>query len=422
MTTKPRKSWAMNKDYLISFKQKDDCHRVYDARTHTVNVMEKLPGDINKFKMLTHDDNKATDDDLKAYAKEFMAWNKELRFDKECSFKYSECFCDYTAVTRFFNARCDYKDHHPITPLEYKWFEKCSNFGLQYLKDENFVETGYGYDFKNQYALIFNSDVMIPTQPGQEVTLKKLPKIKDLQAGFYTVNITSDDDNVRKVFAYSKQNVYVMENLRFIMQHKKEFNIKIELVQCENNCYLYNSDDLISLKELTQRWYDDLRGLKKRYPKNRLVKHLFSSAWGHLNASNIKHFEEEDMKKYDVGVTMDHDYLVLEYHEYDIETKKPYWTVMDTKKPYKYNIRLKPWITGCARNLTASVVLQDIDSVIRIHTDGIVFNKEMEFDDENLVAEDKTTGEIHWVNNNCYWNKTVDYKTKTYNSYLEKQN
>lgn len=420
--SKERKSWAMYKDYLISFKQKDLQFRVYDANTHTVSTMAKLPENINKFSMLTVEDNKATDEDLFKYAKDFMQWNRELRFNKICSFRYSECYSDFTAVTRFFNARCDYKDHEPITPTEYKWFEKCANFGLQYLKKKDYTKKGFGYDFKNQYALVLNSENVIPNKQGEEFTLTELPKRKELKHGFYAVKISCDNDNFRKIFAFSKNNVYLKESLQIAMKHKKTYDVKIELIKKNQpNAYLYKDKDMVTLNSITNRWFTELTDLRNIYPKNRLIKHLLSSAWGHLNANNTKNLELEEMQKLNVGVTMEDEYMIMEYHEYrhanasdDRKTKAPYWVVMDTKKPYKHNIRLKPWITALARNMTAEIILKDIENVIRVHTDGIVFKNEMTFDDVNLVPEDKTTGKIHWYDNNCYHNITTGYKTKNY--------
>ena len=152
--------------------------------------------------------------------------------------------------------------------------------------------------------------------------------------------------------------------------------------------------------------------LRKVYPKNRLLKHLLSSVWGHLNASNIKYINSvEEMQKLDVGVDMDSEYMIVAYHEY---AKEKYWEIMETAKPYKYNIRLKPWITANARNLTAGIVLQNIKSVIRVQTDCIVFKKEMTFDNPNLIGEEKTTGKVHWKNVNCYKNITTGYQSKNY--------
>ena len=75
---------------------------------------------------------------------------------------------------------------------------------------------------------------------------------------------------------------------------------------------------------------------------------------------------------------------------------------MQNDKYFKYNLRLKSWITAYGRNKTADVALLDIDNVIRVHTDGIVFKKKQDFDILNLIPEDKTTGKIHWKNVNTY--------------------
>lgn len=425
---KERNSWAMYKKYLISFKQNDGRHRVYDADTHTISTMNELPKDICKFNMLTVDDNQATDKDLLAYAKMFMAWCRELRFAKNgLSFKYvdpAHSFSDYVAVTTYFKARCDFKDHEPINAVEYIWFEKCANSGIQYLNKVGVTQTGLGYDFKNQYALALHSDKMIPTKPGKEKTLDSLPKRKDLKHGIYLVKITCDNENFRKMFAFSRHHGYLHESLAFAMKHQKRFNVKIELiVDGKPNAYLYRTKDLVKLSTLTDRWFTEATTLRKEFPKNRLLKHLLSSAWGMLNATNKKIVNLEEMMKLDVGVSMKHEYTILEKHEFDPHTnKEPYWVVMETKKPYKHNIRLKPWITAIARNMTAEVVLKDVDNVIRVHTDGIIFKNEMTFDDPNLIAEEKTTGEIFWVNNNCYHNLTTDYKTKGFDNWQEKEN
>jgi hypothetical protein len=376
--------------------------------------MHKLPDSVNKFTMLNVDDNRATDEDLIEYAKNFKQWCYELRFNKICSYRYNECYSDYTAVTRIFNRYCDYKEHDQISPTEYKWFEKTANFGLQYLKQDDYTKQSYAYDFKNQYALILNSDNKIPTKTGKECKLKELPKRKDLKPGFYHVKINCDNDNFRKIFAFSKHNVYLKESLYIAMKHRKKFNVNIELIikEDEFNTYLYDDKDMVTLNSITGEWFTKLTDLRKVYPQNRLIKHLLSSVWGHLNASNIKYINSvEEMQKLDIGVDMDSEYMIVAYNEY---AKEKYWEIMVTAKPYKYNIRLKPWITANARNLTAGIVLQDIKNVIRVQTDCIVFNKEIIFDNPNLISEEKTTGKVHWRNVNCYKNITTGYQSKNY--------
>lgn len=409
----------MKKDYLINYRLKDGRFRVYNEETKEIATMVKLPDSVSKFKMLNVDDKRATDNDLIEYAKSFMQWCIELRFVKGgLSFRYSDVHSDYTAVTRYFNARCDYKNHQNISPIEYKYSEMCMNAGLQYLKKNDYLKTGFGYDFKSQYGLAMNSMEKIPTKQGKEYKLDKIPT--ELKAGFYRVVITCENESFRKVFAFSSDHCYVRETLKFAIDHKKQFNVKLKLMNdLEYNAYLYEDSDLVTLNSLTDRWFRETQQLKKLYPKNRLVKHLISSAWGHLNAHNKKNLSASEMETMDVGLDMSCEYMMLEYHKFDMKTgKKEYWEVLDTQNPYKYNIRLKPWIAAIARNMTADIVLQDIDNVVRVHTDGIVFKKEMKFDNVNLIPEDKTTGKIHWVNNGCYFNKTTGYKTKGYDTWL----
>jgi len=101
----------------------------------------------------------------------------------------------------------------------------------------------------------------------------------------------------------------------------------------------------------------------------------------------------------------------LEYQDYG---DRECYVLFNTKNPYVHPIRLKPWVTAVARNLTASIVLQDIKRVVRVHTDCVSFTREQEFDDPNLVEEEKTTGKIHWKHCNSYHNITTGYKTQKY--------
>ena len=99
--------------------------------------------------------------------------------------------------------------------------QKCTNAGLMYLDPkykDNTVKC-YGYDYRAYYVhitcilrayypLLLNSDeLLIPTKQGAEHTLKALPKRSKLQPGYYHCMITSNDDDFRKIFAFSRDNV-----------------------------------------------------------------------------------------------------------------------------------------------------------------------------------------------------------------------
>ena len=101
-----------------------------------------------------------------------------------------------------------------------------------------------------------------------------------------------------------------------------------------------------------------------------------------------------------MGFTDDFKFKIIDVvmHEDDRLNYK----IIDVNKPYKYNIRLKPFITAYGRIRTARVALENLDNVVRIHTDGIVFDKPITTDLPNFIPEKKTTGHIQFNSVNDY--------------------
>jgi hypothetical protein len=50
----------------------------------------------------------------------------------------------------------------------------------------------------------------------------------------------------------------------------------------EKNALIYEEEDLIYSHAIFRAWYRDMSKLKKEFPKNKLLKHAFSSLWGSL--------------------------------------------------------------------------------------------------------------------------------------------
>ena len=71
-------------------------------------------------------------------------------------------------------------------------------------------------------------------------------------------------------------------------------------------------------------------------------------------------------------------------------------------KPYRSNFRLKSFLTAFGRVKIAEAAQSNIDAVIRIHTDGVAFNKKIKFNITGLIPEDKTTGLINYKHVNNY--------------------
>ena len=79
-----------------------------------------------------------------------------------------------------------------------------------------------------------------------------------------------------------------------------------------------------------------------------------------------------------------------------------YYKVIDCEKPYKYNVRLKPFITAWGRIQTARIALQNLDNVVRVHTNGITYDKQIITDLPTFLPDKKTTGLIQFNNVNNY--------------------
>jgi hypothetical protein len=233
--------------------------------------------------------------------------------------------------------------------------------------------------------------------------LKKLPKMDKLLFGLYRVKIECYEKDFKKIFAFSKENVYTNYSLEWAMKHQERFNVKIDLIHDdEPNAYLYKTEDLVSGKYLFGDWYKYFMGLKKKLPKNRLLKHLLSSCWGSLTQRNtinrtMKRIKED---KLDIGIDETCEWKILNYFYCDTSE---YYELVNQKNPYKYPFRIKSFLTSLGRNIIAGIALRDIDNVIRVHTDNCVFKVEQRFDDlPNLMLEEKTTGKIEWFNANSY--------------------
>ena len=132
---------------------------------------------------------------------------------------------------------------------------------------------------------------------------------------------------------------------------------------------------------------------------DKLIKHLLSSLWGTLSQSNniYKTWDEIEQEGLKIGMGSGCDYKIIDY-----KAEKDYYKLQCMAQPYRHNLRLKSFLTAYGRVKIAEVAQTNLDNCIRIHTDGIVFNKQMKDKFTGLIKEDKTTGKINWKGVNCY--------------------
>lgn len=381
-------------------------YRVYDALTKKFFDQNKLmKNGIEKIRFLPKK-YEASDNGLLEYSNDYKKWTDEIKDYVD----YNFYFTDYLAVKGMYMKYKPelYSDYTKvkIRHKEYLWFEKCVNCGIMYLDNEYIDKefTGYGFDFSGFYMMLMtHPDFYIPINKGKAYILDALPSVEELEYGFYNVKITCQNPKFCSVFAFNPKNVYTHFDLKVAMKYAKQFDVKIQLIDNgeKGNVYLYEEKDLILGKSFFGKWAKQLRLLKNNFPKNKLVKHLSSSLWGalvqylHVNKTYKEIQDEELSVGYDEG-----DYIIID--KVKKKNDQEYFKLIKTDNISKENIRLKPFLTSFGRYYIGQVAMLDVDSVVRIHTDGIIFNKNViipkQFQELGLISDEKISGKMKFKN------------------------
>jgi hypothetical protein len=422
-----------NQEINFYFELSNNKTRVYNYSTNKYTTMTQI--DMYKlkkrFSLLVG--YEATDDGLKEFAVEFFVWIATLKKNKIFEFDYLKYSSHEQVCIGIFKKLCSgkYEDMEDIDEIEYEFIEACNNAGLRYCEAGKYQ--CYGYDYSSKYPSILASDGFeIPTCKGQVKTISELPD--KLEVGYYKVKITSNDKRFKKVFAYSKKHVYTHISLFFAQncKSKQGYDINIELIQEENNCYIYGKnkkDNIIKGSVIFGKWYKYLFELKEAYPKNKLIKYMTSALWGRLSQHN-RLFKTFDMiLDENIDAVPEYD-INHEYYIRDVTQNKKgddVYELVNCKKPYHFNIaRIKPFLLAKSRDLTGKVAVKYIDHCVRIHTDNVTFNQEHDnviFHQKTfkLTKEHKTSGLIQFRRVDCYKNYDNDkYTTKNFkDDYLE---
>ena len=388
-------------EFYVYLKDSENMFKIMNSKTNEIKTVHYDEFTELKDKYYVLKGYEATDKGITKYMNDLKEWTKELSHNKVLDIKvlkYEDLpkmlYCTFKRLCKGF-----YENHEPITHEEHKWFSKCYNSGLQYCKEG--THQSYGYDYSFFYLNILSTEsFMIPSKAGKECHLKQLPS--EYKEGFFRVKIISSNPNVKKIFSFSKDHVYHSRSIYHIQQYKEKYDITIELIQDdEPNAYLYDKNDLVSGNKIFRTIRNKMKGLKELFPKNKLIKYIASGLWGHLSRTKIITKKEDELKDMDVGVDYDSQYTIMD--EYTNKKNETCYRLLCNSSAYKTNLRLKPFLTAFGRNKIARVALKDIDNVLRIHTDGIVFSKKHdELITDDFIIETKTTGMIEWTKGNNY--------------------
>ena len=413
-------------DYNFYYELKNSEAVVYNSKTKKVTTMKV--NDVYKLKrhyslLVGYE---ANEESLIQFASDFFVWVDQLKTNDIYTFDYLKYASHETACVQTF-LRLTYQKYEEmgeIDPIEYEWIEACNNAGLRYCKRGKY--DCHGYDYSSHYpAILASESFAIPTQQGTLRTIKALSDITTkYEVGYYKVKITSNDERFNKIFAYSYTQISVY--LAVHCRDKEKLNVNIEVIDEENNCYVYGKtmkDKVTKGSIIFGKWYRYLFQLKEKFPKNKLIKYMTSALWGRLAEHNRLFKTEEQIVEEGLDVVLRYN-VNHKYYIRNITQNRKHedlCKIVNCKNPYYYKIaRIKPFLLDKARYLTAKVALKYIDDVVRICVDNVTFDKE--HDDVmyhtntfKLVKEKKTTGLIAFRRYDCYRNFTNEkYTTKHY--------
>ena len=389
----------MNQDNIFYFYIKKDrlTHRVYNSWTKecTDMTVQEVFNLKKKYEMLNV--SYVTDDIdvmLKLFKRDFDQWNTEMRSEGLDSFNFS--YSNSVAIMKAFQKYSDFdlKNQPVIGTIESNYFESCFNGDLSFGPEAEEIHQCYGYDMNSFYPRILSEkQLQIPVKGGCQYKLTSLD-FTNLKFGFYRVLIECYHPEFLKMFKFSSNKTYTSYDLKFAYIYQKEFNITIELNQDDEfNSYLYEEEDLIYTKHIFGDWFQKLMPVKKKYPKNRLVKHLLASLWGQLSKKQKPiTIKLEDIEKYDCEFPCDSDqdteYLIHDICENDVK-------LVDQRKKYIYQIRLKPFLRSYCRCVMGQIAHDNhLSEIVRIFCDNIVYKSDVKIDVEHFYPESKTTGKI----------------------------
>ena len=235
-----------------------------------------------------------SDQGLKQFTTDFKRWCKELnKTDNKYRIDYTLFYSHWVSTIQVFKKLSKKSKYELIddnvSKIEARYISMCHNGGLTYCNPGTY--NCYGYDYNSFYPRCLGSQAFkFPIRQGREclVDLFKLLKSNTkLDHGYYNVQITSTNSDTKKIFAFSKEDMYTNYSVQFAWNYRKEYNFKFAFYKHNDfNCYLYYTQDLVTGDTVFENWLETLTDMRAQYPKNKLLKHLLSSLWGSLTKAN----------------------------------------------------------------------------------------------------------------------------------------
>ncbi|RHY80493.1 hypothetical protein DYB37_006884 [Aphanomyces astaci] len=397
--------------FIVWRKLESNNFRTYNYESKKFATVDKLVYESNQFELFKG--YEPSDEALEKFADDMLLWRDEIlnsgilkkRFDYFSTYKYNNGNIKYANHANSVHLFMKYHlqvpdDMDTITLEEADWYAKTNNAGLIYNQPGTY-EMVTTYDRRLFYpsTLGIKTDneaykFMFPTKACKIGTISKIPAA-GFSYGIYHVKVESNGDKrFEKMFAFSKHDHYTHTSLNFVMNvYNKHHGGNIQLTLIGNKCLKYDKKCLVESSSVFRNWYSILQKFKLAFPKNKLVKHLSSSAWGHLVSTNtiIKSFDDVDPDDYSTDLDSPARYYLREV--VGQSSGYMFLKLVDKSKPYfKHQFRIKPFLLSHCRRTMANITIRNADKVIRIATDSITYKGQFELDAFMFNKEDDKSG------------------------------
>lgn len=346
-----------------------------------------------------------TEENLKIYYDKYYEWSQEIKLSfSYIKMDYLNSYNHIYSALHLIKKMCEknYYNHKRILRLESKYIELPYNGGLMYCKPSKKAHYYYSNDKNNFYSEIMGNpkyEFYFPKSEGKETKINSIDDIK--YYGMYHIKILPKNENAKKIFSFTSSNWYYYYDILTVLNNKEYF--EYELIDCDINAYIYENDCMVKSSDIFGGWLKKLSYLKSKFPENKLIKEL-TRAWGVLSMKNKIKIEEKELLE---NIDKYEGYEIIDTHYNEESTIHILENI--NEQPYKHNIRLKGWITSYARYEIAKTILLNIDNVIRVQTDSITYNIDIE-PNEDEKREEKSTGYIKFKTCNSYFHKCRECK------------
>ncbi len=236
----------------------------------------------------------------------------------------------------------------------------------------------YELDMISCYPSILSSvNFLVPTKTGTFTTFtqEQFDEMKYLKFGIYHCTITGFADYSRKLFRENTENLYTSWDVVLA----KELGLTVTLIINKYpNALLYDGKQRMTGSQVFASTIRELFKLKEK--KIPYGKDMIKKLHGYLTQRNERTFYIND--------EIDEERIIPDYYE-EIEEKRGMFlnekgehntiaTFVDTRKYFETGFaRIKPFLLSKARCIMARLMMNNMDDIVRVHTDGMIVKRKL---------------------------------------------